>query len=479
MKGLRIMKYKQLILIIIIMVVFVSACQQDPEKQAVANKGGDEFEERLMRKSSSENDVSYFSFKEFKDNFELKDGLTSIAIDAKVEIPNVQRYPVVLVKPVPVTDADVKRIANVLMPGARYYKMPEAMTKEQIENAIVYKELFIKNMNDSLKDNKITQALIQQALDAIKTEEEEIMQLKKEYEKAPESIKLDMASLILKDIENEYGEIKRSDYIYAILENADIACFVASVNDNGGSNVSFNREIPIYSLYDNMTTNTKDIPEKDIDLSFEEAVVIAKQTIENMKLDLHLSAAITDLKGISNYTSGYPSYIFHFSKMIHDVPTTYEESRGTDLIDMDDYRDTVEYEDMQIVINDNGIVHFEYRSKHDVIEVINNDVWLMTFEDMYEKAKDAFEYNYDKVNFLQDDVLIQSPKEVITIDRITLGLMRINKKDDYDTYWLIPVWDFFGSIYYPETEETGNNGYNSFLTINAIDGSVIDRGFGY
>lgn len=54
---------------------------------------------------------------------------------------------------------------------------------------------------------------------------------------------------------------------------------------------------------------------------------------------------------------------------------------------------------------------------------------------------------------------------------------------------LVPVWDFFGSFegFYTEEQQAqgapetfGNYDTNmSYLTINAIDGSVIDRGLGY
>ena len=54
---------------------------------------------------------------------------------------------------------------------------------------------------------------------------------------------------------------------------------------------------------------------------------------------------------------------------------------------------------------------------------------------------------------------------------------------------LVPVWDFFGSFegFYTEEQQVqgapetfGNYDTNmSYLTINAIDGSVIDRGLGY
>lgn len=63
--------------------------------------------------------------------------------------------------------------------------------------------------------------------------------------------------------------------------------------------------------------------------------------------------------------------------------------------------------------------------------------------------------------------------------------MRIIEPNSTTSGILIPVWDFFGTAtYYNE-----NNGQTvpikdydlnkSYLTINAIDGSVIDRNLGY
>lgn len=68
------------------------------------------------------------------------------------------------------------------------------------------------------------------------------------------------------------------------------------------------------------------------------------------------------------------------------------------------------------------------------------------------------------------------------ITRIELGLARINYKDDYNSALLVPAWDFFGYITtngeISEEEKLLAN-KNSFLTINAVDGSIIDRHLGY
>ena len=73
-------------------------------------------------------------------------------------------------------------------------------------------------------------------------------------------------------------------------------------------------------------------------------------------------------------------------------------------------------------------------------------------------------------------------------------MMRVSKIKAPDQYNMIPVWDCFGHFidHYESQDKSEyvlnenndaiideNGGIGSFLTINAIDGSVIDRNLGY
>ncbi|NLB42889.1 MAG: hypothetical protein GX815_11660, partial [Clostridiales bacterium] len=67
-------------------------------------------------------------------------------------------------------------------------------------------------------------------------------------------------------------------------------------------------------------------------------------------------------------------------------------------------------------------------------------------------------------------------------------LMRVTEQDVGDSGLVIPVWDFFGTLTLKskpgqpnlaEGDDGGRYTYTSFLTINAIDGSIIDRELGY
>jgi hypothetical protein len=61
--------------------------------------------------------------------------------------------------------------------------------------------------------------------------------------------------------------------------------------------------------------------------------------------------------------------------------------------------------------------------------------------------------------------------------------MVARKKDNPDHLMLVPVWDFLGTRIWKDTNSgkdvSSGNVNLSFLTINAIDGSVIDRNLGY
>jgi len=73
-------------------------------------------------------------------------------------------------------------------------------------------------------------------------------------------------------------------------------------------------------------------------------------------------------------------------------------------------------------------------------------------------------------------------KAEIGINTIKLGMMRVMKKNEPGKYLYVPVWDFLGNR--TDMDETGRThalpfGDQSYATINAIDGSFINRDWGY
>ena len=73
----------------------------------------------------------------------------------------------------------------------------------------------------------------------------------------------------------------------------------------------------------------------------------------------------------------------------------------------------------------------------------------------------------------------------VNVDRVELNLMRIRDKNNYSEGTLIPVWDFWAKTSVSPEDESNRNYvdtsayYEVVLTINAIDGTVIERELGY
>ena len=64
----------------------------------------------------------------------------------------------------------------------------------------------------------------------------------------------------------------------------------------------------------------------------------------------------------------------------------------------------------------------------------------------------------------------------IDIDSVKLRYTRISEKDSFDTGLLVPVWDFIGT----KTDQYGYEVHDAIImSVNAIDGTVIDKDLGY
>ena len=70
-------------------------------------------------------------------------------------------------------------------------------------------------------------------------------------------------------------------------------------------------------------------------------------------------------------------------------------------------------------------------------------------------------------NYAMDERLRDG--ESLTVDRITLGMMRVQNENNENDFTLIPVWDVFST----------QLGDYSLVTVNAMDGSIITRENGY
>ena len=135
------------------------------------------------------------------------------------------------------------------------------------------------------------------------------------------------------------------------------------------------------------------------------------------------------------------------------------------------------YETMTLSVNSNGIFGLMWFSPIEVIDTVIEDTQLLPFSDI----KQTFE-RMMRVKFAPQ--ASENYKLYFQIDRVTLSLHRIEEQNATRTGLLVPAWNFYGKLTvtyfdFEEGEQTEEFLGESFMTINAIDGSVIDNSKGY
>ena len=109
-----------------------------------------------------------------------------------------------------------------------------------------------------------------------------------------------------------------------------------------------------------------------------------------------------------------------------------------------------------------------------VLGVENENVPLLPFEKILEIFKQQVFMNI----YIGKDYLGNDSHTDMHITEIHFSYMRVRKPNEED-YWLLPVWDFRG--YTTKWADCIDSWWDNFsiLTINAIDGSIVDRDLGY
>ena len=172
----------------------------------------------------------------------------------------------------------------------------------------------------------------------------------------------------------------------------------------------------------------------------------------------------------------YPEeYVFCYTPVIGGIPElcTWEDSN------MDEENTYFPFRNDRLVIAvaPGGISCVRWDDPEDYGEWTPCE--LLSFEQIMSVAREVLPLK-------QADVARRRGNEAgLIVDRITLSYCRVRRRDAQDAYELVPVWDFFGNTAYMTDGELRSEWaecempYDSLLTINAIDGLVIDRSYGY
>ena len=172
---------------------------------------------------------------------------------------------------------------------------------------------------------------------------------------------------------------------------------------------------------------------------------------------------------------GEPRYAIPFERTIEGIPITYTHDQG---LTVDNDEACWPQEAFILVFDDIGFTDFQWISPYTVEKVSDDTVFLLPFSEIQNVLEEMM-VKVKAEEYTETDI-----KVTYKINEIRLGYMRVHEKGDVSEGTLVPVWDFFGSesLQYPDDDSVYSNegiSYESQFTINAMDGTVINRGFGY
>ena len=207
-------------------------------------------------------------------------------------------------------------------------------------------------------------------------------------------------------------------------------------------------------------------------ITYGEAQALAEAFIQRVSPDF----------GFALYGSSYGertsrrAYAFRFMRVVDGIPVTYAYWGwpGED-IDEQHYSSPPKMEEITCVIDQGRIVSAYWLNPWEIGGVLQENVQLMPFQQIMDVFGAICPLTVQSMENEQKAVGGEGNRWEIT--EIRFGYMPVLRKDNSGLWELRPVWDFIG------IRSFANEYYdwpgNCALTIDAIDGTVIDRSYGY
>lgn len=493
-----------------VMVIGAAGCQENPDTEIVRQKQDVKDAKTVEKKENSSIQDQVKAPSEYKASLKDPKGIVEVEADAVVTVPEVEGIGLKKVTARPFSQQDMDVIYDKIIKKAPLWTRKiggenvwDGMTKSEIEDQLVY----LKKAKEDLAagDEQTAQIYEGTDLDAL------IAQYESAYEKAPETPQTEMVEpkisydekaasgyankfkteeeLEAEGIEaDSYEGEKNPNFLYANFELDGNEYMVSVTNSLGEEWKWIQFEVSKgYTNYMAGLSEEEMAGAKPIKRSFDEIRAEADKLVEELGFtDMVFSAA--DLAADPDFQDiedagqepkeRHQAYILHYVRETDGIPVIYTPSTGSasEPDDAGQFSATWPYEALTLTYDDEGMTNFSWENPYEVSSQSDEYVFLMPFSDIQKIFEEMVLNKYA----LNEKEPVRS---VIQIDKVCLSYMRIRNKGNIEEGTLVPVWDFFGSrkLYNESGEVTYQEDVEncSYLTINAMDGTIIDRGLGY
>lgn len=502
------------ILIVVFSVFLFTACQKAAGSEIIVGKG-DVMLEQTIDAETAEQPAAYTVPEHWNDTLS-QDNLT-VTVDAEVVVPDAEQFPVLVLAEDEISQETADKAIETFLQGATLYKQrPDGpCTKEEIAQEIENLQQALTDPNSDM--NSVLAPDSQEYKDLAEEKEQEIEAWEKLYETAPEEEELIPASTVFEDIlppeniapmaiDDSMSEEQKQQIEADNKDKQDHPEKYVRTEINGVALLPDGRMAQLTILKNHLSFYTteldtvelpvakEDTPTIPCGITQQQAEKMARQVIADVGID-YMDVAAQETRYILardeanefKVASRSECYSFYFMRTANGITENYSVHASPS------YPNTsaLPYEVAQVVINESGVVQFNWVIPMKALETKSDNVSLLDFSEIQE----IFEKHIVMDNTSQYDPWPILSRRIV-IEEARLGMMRVSRQGEEGEYLMIPVWDFYGNAatVYEEDDErpisdmlplNENGEYvahltgNSFLTINAIDGSIVNRVSGY
>ena len=490
------MKKTIALIIAAVMLLALSACQATPDEELIVQKDTERMVEQAADESAGTK-VSKLKVPDGNYTFQTTaaDGKLTINVDAPVSVPESEKIPTARVSETGFTQEEVTAFFNYFFPDGQAvtYNNDEerVLTKDEIgELILTYKQYIAEGtvMQNTLYDE-----------DELK---EEIANLEKQYESAPETTPTSDAQIsdgTMTQTTVSLGDVEGEDVLQLNVGTEEERLHVSvSVDENGScENYLMYAQIDMPSFFDMNAVKINETywsaaAEGKLTMSYEAAKALCDDFFKaNDIMDVALSDAfIIDDEYTIDQESGQvhapENYAYQFS-YVRTVSDSKVANMSYVVYSAKNNSLPWDYEDITIWVSDRGIEYIFWRSHTTTGEIINEDTGVIDFEEACKVFKTMIVTTYGASEAWPENLTDVS----IDIDDIELSLVRVREQDASGRNGIyFPAWVFYGNVIQEISDyDTVWYGWNTVgdypptkcpvLVINAIDGSIINIDKGY
>ena len=495
------MKRRIPLICIIAAAALFSACQRTPEKEFVVQKNQGDMIEAAQPGESVQTDES----KRASITIQTADtpetytktfssGRLNVDVNAKVNVPDCGALPIVRVEGADFSQEQVTLLFNYFCGDIKMYTAADEMTKDVLENQIVnLKALIVQEENSEDTDPADLERYRRQLSEA-----------QKALPGAPTKIEKIQADGALKTI-SEYHPVTKAevgrytvlaaaggDKSFRVINNSDRQEAISYVHEDGSGgggkalrtmaklayadqsmHLSFGmgNRVPV-----DENTTQEQLPALS---NLRTTPLQARQMAESMINELGLSMMVKNMYLIDDkhndggefYDAKNYAYEIECARVVAGAGCAVVAGSATGgSIGADQFAPPASwfYESFVLRITDDDIISLEWVSPTKILDTVVEDCELLSFNDIQNVFEKMMSTIYEfKANQSEEG------ETTVSIYSTELELVRISEQNSIKNGLLVPTWRFYGAYGGPQTEN------ECFLTINAVDGSIIDTYVGY